>query len=211
MIKAVLFDFGGVILESPFEAFTRYEAEAGLPAGFLRQVNATNHHDNAWARLERSEVTIPEFCAEFEAECRAAGHQVSGLAVLGLLSGDVRPAMVEALRSIKAAGLPLALLTNNFVSGTPRGDLAEVIALFDVVVESSKVGVRKPDSRFYEMACELLSIEATEAVFLDDLGINLKPARAMGMTTIKVDDPVVALKELEAVLGFPVLARDARP
>lgn len=207
MIRAVLFDFGGVILESPFEAFARFEDERGLPAGFLRQVNATNHHDNAWAKLERSEVTIQQFCELFEAECRAAGHHVDGLAVLGLLSGQVRPTMVDALHRIRDARLPLALLTNNFVTGgDARPDVAEVLALFDVIVESSKVGVRKPDPRFYEMACGLLCIEPAEAVFLDDLGINLKPARAMGMATIKVDDPDVALTELEAVVGFPLRA-----
>lgn len=206
MIKAVFFDFGGVILESPFEAFDRFEVDNGLPAGFLRQVNGTNPDDNAWARLERSQVTIEEFCAEFEAECRAAGHRVDGLAILGLLSGEVRPAMVEALHRIKAAGVPLALLTNNFVTGTTRSDLAAVITLFDVVVESSKVRVRKPDPRFYELACELVGVDPPDVVFLDDLGVNLKPARAIGMTTIKVEDPGVALKQLEDVLGFGLTA-----
>ena len=76
--------------------------------------------------------------------------------------------------------------------------------MFDVVIESSKVGVRKPDPRFYEIALDAVDVAPDDAVFLDDLGVNLKPARALGMTTIKVDDPAVALAELEAVVGFPL-------
>lgn len=206
-IRAALFDFGGVILSSPFQAFARYERERGLPDGFLRTVNATDPDANAWARLERSELTLEEFDRAFAAESAALGHEVAGADVLGLLAGDVRPAMVEAVRRC-AARLATALLTNNVVAvdaaamaGTAHG---EVLAHFDVIIESSTAGVRKPEPRFYELALEALEIEAHEAVFLDDLGVNLKPARAMGMTTIKVDDPDVALAELEDVVGFPL-------
>ncbi|MCC5952441.1 MAG: HAD-IA family hydrolase [Acidimicrobiia bacterium] len=212
MITAVLFDFGGVILTSPFDAFANYERANDLPSGFLRQVNATNPDTNAWALLERSEVTLEEFAERFEAEAAALGHQVDAFAVLGLLAGELRPAMVAALRRLRGSGrFQLGLLTNNFVTGDGAvgGDrheqIAEVLALFDEIVESSKVGVRKPDPRFYEMACELLGISPVEAVFLDDLGVNLKPARAMGMTTIKVVDPDVALRELSEVVGLDLL------
>ena len=207
MIRAVLWDFGGVILSSPFDAFTRYETGHGLPEGFIRSLNATNPDTNAWARLERSEVDFDEFCSLFEAEATAAGHSVDARAVMALLAGEIRPEMVEALRRCRKAGLKTACLTNNFVAfpTTERtGGHAEVLELFDVIVESSKVGVRKPDPRFYEMACELLDIKPDEAVFLDDLGINLKPARAMGITTIKVEDPTKAIEELAAVLGMPL-------
>jgi putative hydrolase of the HAD superfamily len=206
-IEAVLFDFGGVILTSPFDAFTTHEREHGLPEGFLRRLNATNPDDNAWARLERSEVDIEGFCALFESEAAAAGHPVDGHAVLALLSGELRPEMVTAIRRIRERGLRLALLTNNFVSADAppaRPELAEVMALFDVVVESSRVGVRKPAPRFYALALDELGVEAERAVFLDDLGVNLKPARALGMRTIKVVDPGQALAELEGVLGFPL-------
>lgn len=202
-VTAALFDFGGVILSSPFEAFARYEVDHDLPPGFLRRVNATNPDTNAWARLERSEVDLDGFAAAFEEESTALGHRVSGHDVLGLLAGDVRPEMVEAVRRC-AERLKTALLTNN-VSGLPaRGEPAALLDLFDTVVESSVVGVRKPDRRFYEIACERLAIDPSEAVFLDDLGINLKPARAMGMTTIKVEDAATAIAELEAVVGFPL-------
>lgn len=208
-IRAALFDFGGVILSSPFEAFARYEADHGLPAGFLRTVNATDPDTNAWARLERNEIDLDEFCEAFEAEALALGGEVVARDVLALLAGELRPAMVEAVRRCHER-LKTALLTNNVVAmradrmaGAGDGH-AEVLGLFDVVVESSVVGVRKPDPAFYEHACEALGIVPEEAVFLDDLGVNLKPARAMGMTTIKVGDPDVAIAELEAVVGFPL-------
>lgn len=207
MIRAVLFDFGGVILSSPFEAFGHYERAHDLPVDFLRRLNATNPHDNAWARLERNEVSFDEFCDLFELEAKEAGHAIDARAVMASMAGDVRPEMVEALRRCKDAGFRTALLTNNWVSFDDRDGVVErdeVLSLFDVVIESSKVGVRKPDPRFYEMACEALSIEPVEAVFLDDLGVNLKPARALGMTTIKVVDPADAIAELEAVVGIPL-------
>ncbi|MDH4169889.1 MAG: HAD-IA family hydrolase [Acidimicrobiia bacterium] len=207
MVSAVLFDFGGVILSSPFEAFARFERDNGLPPDLIRTINATNADHNAWAKLERSDVTIDEFCRLFEQEAAAMGHEVRGEGVLACLSGDVRPAMVEALRRIRGR-LPLALLTNNMVSAGPDADhvseLTEIMALFDVVVESSKVGVRKPEVQFYEIACRQLGVAPPDCVFLDDLGVNLKPARAMGMTTIKVVDPTDALRQLEQVVGFPL-------
>ena len=213
-IKAVLWDFGGVILTSPFAAFRRYEAENGLPTDFIRGLNARNPHDNAWARLERSDVDIAGFCELFEAESRAAGHAVSGADVLKLLAGEVRPEMVAALRTV-AANFKTACLTNNARLGDGPGmartpekarAIAEIMTIFDTVIESSAVGVRKPEPRFYEIACERLEIAPTEAVFLDDLGINLKPARAMGMRTIKVGEPAQAIADLEAVLGLSLRA-----
>ncbi len=203
-MRAALFDFGGVILTSPFEAFARYEAERGLPDGFLRRLNATNPDDNAWARLERGHVDLDGFCERYEAEALAAGHALRGAEVLELLHGDLRPEMVEAVRRCRER-LSTALLTNNVTGfGAGAHPYADVLALFDVIVESSQVGVRKPDPRFYELACERLGVAPEHAVFLDDLGINLKPARAMGMITIKVTDPAQAIADLESVVGFPL-------
>jgi putative hydrolase of the HAD superfamily len=186
-VRAVIFDFGGVILTSPFDAFVRYEADTGLPAGFLRRLNATDPDTNAWARLERNEVDLDGFAELFEAEAAAAGHRVDGRALLTLLAGRLRPQMVEALRRCH-----------------DRLKTADVLHHFDVIVESSRVALRKPDLAIYRLVCVELGVEPTEAVFLDDLGVNLKPARAMGMTTIKVDDPDAAIAELEAVVGFPL-------
>lgn len=203
--RAVFWDFGGVILSSPFDAFLQYEAQKGLPEGFLRSVNAINPDANAWALLERNEVSPRDFDALFLAESTALGHPVPGADVLKLLAGEIRPAMVQALDTVKAAGYAMACLTNNVVGGdgaTPerREAVAAVMARFDAVIESSKVGCRKPETRFYEIACETLQVSPHECVFLDDLGVNLKPAAAMGMHTIKVINPDDALAALSAAL-----------
>ncbi len=207
-IRATFWDFGGVVLSSPFEAFNTYEAAHGLPTDFIRGVNATNPDTNAWAQFERNQVTFEEFCDLFEEECRALGHEMRARDMLPLLLGEIRPTMVEAIRRCRDHGLVTACLTNNWVSYEERdGERVlpgrdEVMTLFHHVVESSKVGARKPDQRFYELACDLAGVEPAEVVFLDDLGVNLKPAKAMGMTTIKVGDPDVALAELEQVVGL---------
>ena len=202
-----MWDFGGVILSSPFEAFNRYETEKGLPLNIIRSVNATNPDSNAWALLERNDISPAQFDARFADESEALGHRIPGADVLALLSGDVRPAMVAALDHVIASGFRTACLTNNVVSTSPdpsprQIEVAAIMGKFDHVVESSKVGCRKPEPRFYEIACELLDVSPTECVFLDDLGINLKPAAAMGMRTIKVGAPEIALQELSGHIGL---------
>lgn len=205
-MDAVLFDFGGVLTTSPFEAFARFERERALPEGFLRRVNSNAADDNAWARLERGDVSIDDFGVAFARESAALGHEVDGREVLALLAGDLRPAMVETVRRCHEH-FRTGLLTNNFTLDDDSAPAAHraVLGHFDAVIESSRVGIRKPDLRFYELACEALEVAPEDAIFLDDLGINLKPARAMGMTTIKVTDPTVAIAELEAVTGLSLL------
>jgi putative hydrolase of the HAD superfamily len=205
MVEAVIWDFGGVLTSSPFEAFARFERERGLPEDFIRRVNAANHLENAWAKLERAEIDHDGFDALFAAECRALGHEVSGREVLRLLAGEPRPAMIEALRRVHTR-FKTGCITNNLPPGDSNPLAAfyrdDVMSQFDHVIESSKVGLRKPDPRIYRMMVEALGVSPQDCVYLDDLGINLKPARAMGMTTIKVDDPDVAIAELEAAVGF---------
>ena len=203
VIRAVMFDFGGVISSSPFEAFARFERENGLPPDFIRTVNAANPDDNAWARLERSEVHLDAFGALWSAEARALGHNVDGRLVLQMLAGEIRPRMVAAIRACRTK-YKTACLTNNFLSSEVEVSeaVASVYALFDAVLESRVLGVRKPDPRFYELACDAVGVRPDESVFLDDLGVNLKPARALGMHTIKVTDPDEALAELERVTGL---------
>jgi putative hydrolase of the HAD superfamily len=200
-IEAVLFDFGGVLSTSPFDAFARHEQAQGLPEGFIRTLNATNHHDNAWARLERNEVDFDRFCTEFEAEAVAAGGRVDARVLFATMAGDMRPEMLEAVRRCHEH-FKTGLLTNNFITPDTTDRHHDVFDLFDVVIQSALVGVRKPDPRFYLLACTELGIEPAAAVFLDDLGVNLKPARALGMQTIKVVDPTEALIELEAIVGL---------
>lgn len=199
-IRAVFWDFGGVILSSPFDAFNDYERANGLPLDFIRSVNAVDPLTNAWAQIERRDITPAEFDRAFAVESERMGHCVPGADVLALLGGRIRPEMVAALDRVIELGYVVACLTNN-VAGDPRPDVAAVLDRFHHVVESSRIGCRKPEPAFYEQACALTGVEPTEVVFLDDLGINLKPARVMGMTTIKVLGPEQAIADLEAVLG----------
>jgi len=207
VIEAVIWDFGGVLTTSPFEAFARFENDRGLPADIIRRTNASNHWENAWAKFERAEVDLETFDELFAAESLALGAEVRGRDVLPLLSGDLRPEMVEALRLIKSR-FKTGCITNNLPAnaiGSASGRslyLAEVMALFDHIIESAKIGLRKPDPRIYRMMVEALGVDPKHCVYLDDLGVNLKPAREMGMTTIKVVDSQQAIAELEAATGL---------
>lgn len=209
-LKAVIWDFGGVLTTSPFEAFNRYEAERGLPKDFIRSVNATRPDNNAWAKFEQGKIDLKAFDAAFRLETGQAGHAVAGRDVIALLSGDIRPRMVSAL---KKCGLHFktGCLTNNVRAGKGAGmasdsqragQVAEVMVLFDVVLESSKEGMRKPNPAFYRKALEALKVGAEQVVYLDDLGINLKPAKAMGMHTIKVTSESQGLEALSEATGL---------
>jgi putative hydrolase of the HAD superfamily len=209
-LEAVVWDFGGVFTTSPFEAFNRYEAANGIPLDHIRTVNATNPLDNAWALFERAEIDAAGFDRMFAAESRALGQNVRGADVLPLLSGDVRPAMVAALRACKQR-FKVGCITNNVMTGEGAGmastsakaaQVAEIMGQFDAVIESSKVGVRKPDPRIYQMMCELLGVAPEACVYLDDLGINCKPAAQLGMVAIKVENEAQALTALAKATGL---------
>lgn len=209
-VKAIVWDFGGVFTTSPFDAFNRFEEQSGFPRDFIRSVNAVNPTTNAWAQFESNQISLDEFDHAFAAESRAAGHSIPGKAVIALLAGDVRPRMVEVLKRCKV-DYRVACITNNVKAGqgptmadSPERATAvlDVMALFEHVIESSKEGIRKPDPRIYELACERLGVQPADTVYLDDLGINLKPARALGMQTIKVVSEAQAIADLEAVLGI---------
>ena len=209
-VEAVIWDFGGVFTTSPFEAFNRYEALHGLPRDLIRTVNATNPLENAWALFERAEIDRSGFDMKFLEESTALGHPVRGAEVLPLLSGDVRPRMAEALKLCKAR-FKVGCITNNMAQGhgpgmaaSPEGASrsAGIMALFDVVIESSKVGIRKPDPRIYQIACDKLEVAPGACVYLDDLGINCKPAAALGMKAIKVVTEAQALDDLALATGL---------
>ena len=209
-VTATLWDIGGVLTTSPFEAFNRFEADNGLPKDFIRGVNSRNPDANAWARFESNQVTLEEFDALFRTESAALGHPIGGRQVVQLLSGDLRPRMIAALNACKAR-FKVGAITNNLKPNEPAiaprdpgraAEMEDVMALFDVVVESSIEGIRKPNPGIYRIACERLGVQPEQCVFLDDLGINLKPARAMGMTTIKVVSEDQALRQLGEATGL---------
>jgi putative hydrolase of the HAD superfamily len=210
VVEAVVWDFGGVFTTSPFEAFNRFETGRGIPLDHIRTVNATNALENAWAKFERAEIDAAGFDRMFAEESRALGHEVRGADVLPLLSGDVRPRMVAALKACKQH-FKVACITNNVATGQgagmastteKAGQVAEIMGLFDMVIESSKVGVRKPDPRIYQMMCELLEVKPETCIYLDDLGINCKPAAQLGMTAIKVESEAQALAALAKATGL---------
>ena len=210
---AVIWDFGGVITSSPFEAFAQFETANELPKDFIRSINATNPDTNAWALFERSEIDADAFDAAFQAEATARGHSVRGAEVLALLAGDIRPEMVAVLQRLIDEDYKIGCITNNVKSGSGAGmarskekaaAVEAVMELFSHVIESSKVGIRKPDPEIYKMACTALDVNPKRAVFLDDLGVNLNPARALGMATIKVSGAEQAISELETLLGHPL-------
>lgn len=209
--STVIFDFGGVITSSPFEAFNRMEAKLRLPHNFVRRVNSNNPDSNAWAKFERAECSAAEFDIMFAAEARAMGHDLDGASVIACLSGDIRPEMVTALGRLKAEGFKLGCITNNVPLGTGAGmagtaekaaAIEAIMTRFDHVIESSKVGIRKPDPRIYQMMCAVLDVVPAECIYLDDLGINCKPAAALGMAAIKVTSGEQALTDLGALLAL---------
>jgi putative hydrolase of the HAD superfamily len=211
-IEAVIWDFGGVFTTSPFDAFNRYECERGLPQDIIRRINSVNPDSNAWAKIERSDIDAATFDRLFADEAKALGHDIRGADVLALLSGDLRPRVVAAFKACKAR-FKVGCITNNAPTGKGAGmssssdkaqQIAEVFSLFDHVIESSKAGVRKPDPRIYLMMCDALGVKPEACVYLDDLGINLKPAREMGMTTIKVLSEEQLLEDLARTVGMDV-------
>jgi putative hydrolase of the HAD superfamily len=205
---AVIFDLGGVVLDSPLHAIARYEQEVGLPAGFINRVVVDTGPTGAWARLERGELRLEEWVPEFERDCADAGQTMSGARMMEEIRKVTapRPRMLAAIRAIRARGLRVGALTNNWVAEEPSASRLglELRELFDAFVESAVVGLRKPDPRIYALVCSQLGVEPADAIFLDDIGYNLKAARALGMHTIKVTTPEQALGELEAALGFPL-------
>ena len=213
MIEAVIWDFGGVFTSSPFEAFNRYEASRSLPSDLIRRVNSTNPNSNAWALFERGEIDAREFDRKFLEESTALGHPVRGADVLPLLSGELRPRMVTALLACKQR-FKVGCITNNVIHGhgpTMAADPAsasrtsEIMAHFHAILESSKTGIRKPDPRIYLMMCELLGVSAKACVYLDDLGVNCKPAAQLGMVAIKVVTEQQALTDLAGATGLSFL------
>ena len=213
-VGAVIFDLGGVVFPSPFEAFDVYDGRTGLPAGTTRKIVRQSSETGAWAALERGGLTMDQFCAALDAEAAELGHEITTAAVMATIAemSGARPEMVGAIRRLRDHGIRAGALTNNWIDERTEvgrvggfGGHTDLASLFDTIVESARVGLRKPDPRIYALVCERLGVQPPGCAFLDDLGINLKPARELGMTTIKVVDPVDALRELSAVVGIDLL------
>ncbi len=200
-----------MITSSPFEAFERLEAAQGLPIGSVRRINSANPNSNAWALFERAEIDAATFDLLFANEAAMLDIHLRGADVLKCLAGDIRPEMVTALDRLKTLGFKIGCITNNVPSGKGTGmavsdekadAIAAVMARFEYVIESSKVGVRKPDPRIYQMMCDALNVMPACCVYLDDLGINCKPAAALGMAAIKVSSGPQALADLGCLLNL---------
>jgi epoxide hydrolase-like predicted phosphatase len=203
-ICAVIFDLGGVVLGSPLHAIADYERELGIPEGLVNRVVVDTAPHGAWSRLERGEISLEDFYADFDGECAAAGPDFSAREMMARMgaASEPRPRMLAAIAQLRELSFKVAALTNNWVTEDPGQGSGALSVLFDRFIESSVVGLRKPDPRIYQHACRELEIEPHQAVFLDDIGGNLKAARALGMTTIKVVDPDAALAELGTALGL---------
>lgn len=204
MIKAVVFDIGGVVQDSPLHAIARYERDHGLPAHAINRAVVASGETGAWSRLERGELTLGAWCAPFESDCRTLGVAVDAARLMTYIAqaGRARPQMLRAIARLRERGLRVGALTNNWATDDPSPPPHSLREHFDAFVESRAVGMRKPDPRMYRLICRELGVEPPQAAFLDDIGANLKSARALGMHTIKVDEPDQALRELSALVGF---------
>ena len=202
-ITAAIFDIGGVLTSSPVIAIRDYALREGVDYDVLGPMIA--EPELAWSCWERSEISVEQFATRFEAEGRERGISVSARGVMDAAFGGqaVRSEMIAVVRHLKGR-VRLGCITNNVARSEDRERSFDLEELFELVVESAKVGLRKPDPRIYLMACEGLGVSPEESVFLDDIGANLKGARAVGMTTIRVDPTHGAIEELEGVLGFPL-------
>ena len=200
--KAIIWDFGGVITSSPFDAFNEFEEVNGLPKDIVRTINSENPDMNAWAQFESNSITIDQFDDLFLKEAKAKGFDIKGRDIIKLLKGSIRENMVSFLRELKS-DFKLGCITNNVKPSSEENtdnETKEAMSIFDHVIESSIVGIRKPNPEIYMMSCDALNVSPDQSIYLDDLGINLKPARELGMTTIKVIQPEDAIQEVRNLL-----------
>ena len=206
-IKTIIFDFGGVVTNSPIEGFKKLEDTHGYAKGLITSINMNNPNNNAWAQSERGEINIDTFLSQFEKEALEIGQKINANEILMQLYGSLRPIMVNKIISLaKSKKYKLICLTNvlkgmnKFMPKEREEAVNNILSYFDVIYESYKIGMRKPESRIYEYIIDNLAIIPNEAVFLDDLGMNLKTAKKLGINTIKVVDPEESIKELDLLL-----------
>ncbi|XP_072271969.1 acyl-CoA dehydrogenase family member 10 [Pyxicephalus adspersus] len=207
--KAVMFDMGGVLLPSPYKLAEEWEIRNNVPRGTIKQAFLTGGDGGPWMKYMRGELSAQAFVEEFGRLCSTiTGGTISVHSFLtDLTSNEMakqHPTMTEAIQCIRAEGLKTAILSNNFFLHSGESFLPIDRSNFDVVVESCLEGVCKPDPRIYHLCAERLNVQPADAIFLDDLGQNLKAAAQLGFATIKVNHVKEALEELEKFLKFPL-------
>ncbi|MGH9138205.1 MAG: HAD family hydrolase [Acidimicrobiales bacterium] len=207
-IEAVLFDFGGVLTTSPFDAVASLGDAAGVPRRRVGELVFGPYHedtDHAWHRLERGEITVAAWLDDIRPQLEAEGLVLDLEAFAGAFRAvTVNDAVVGKVRSLRQGGYRIALVTNNVAEGSSAWRaMIPVEELFEVVVDSSAVGMRKPDAAIYHHTLGLLGGVAPEkSVFLDDAPGNVEGARRAGLHAILVGpDPAPALAELDALLN----------
>jgi putative hydrolase of the HAD superfamily len=207
MIKTIIFDFGGVITNSPIEGFKLLEEKHGYDKGLITNINMNNPNDNAWAKSERGEIDIHTFLEEFEKEALEIGQKIDAREILQQLYGSMRENIINKIKLLSNSKKYKLICLTNVLKGvdifTPKERViavSHVMRYFDKIYESYKLNMRKPETRIYQYILNEMNIKPQETVFLDDLGMNLKPARQLGINTIKVVNPKDAINELDQLL-----------
>ncbi|CAK9109966.1 unnamed protein product [Durusdinium trenchii] len=221
--RVVIFDVGGVVADSPINAIREF-----CRARQIEDLNPFLFSSSAWHRLERDQLAWTDFPEAALAECRERQFQPGvALGVEGwrdlqkvIKSGyaQLRPEMLEAIHRLRQAGFVVCALTNNFAEakGSAAAEaLARFRSLFDHFIESASSGMRKPEVAFYQHALQTIGCRAEEAIFLDDIGKNLKPAAAMGIWTIHVENGrpkqyLEALQKLQALVKIPLSSEPSK-
>lgn len=194
---AVIFDLGGVVLQSPLDVIASYESESRIPEGTINRHVAGQGDDGAWGRHEKGLIDFATFCDLFESELAAKGVVVDAAELMARIAAFAvsRPAVLAEIARLRTAGYKVAALTNSWETMPIEG----LEGSFDLVVESWREGVRKPDREIFATTLERLRVTPGQTLFIDDLGPNLKTARAMGMDTFKATDEESLVRFLRAL------------
>ena len=203
--RGLITDFGGVLTSPLQEGFLAYQEESGVSLEDLGRAiaRATEEHgEPPLFELERGEISDREFRARIEPHLED-GFDLTRLHTLYFERMKANREMIDFVREVRGRGLRTALLTNNVREWEPlwRAKLPEIDELFEVVVDSAFVGMRKPDPAIYELTLERLGMAAGECVFVDDLGVNCEAARSVGMAAVRFESAEQAIPELRSALG----------
>eukprot|EP00002_Diphylleia_rotans_P000902 TRINITY_DN10486_c0_g1_i1.p1 TRINITY_DN10486_c0_g1~~TRINITY_DN10486_c0_g1_i1.p1 ORF type:complete len:213 (+),score=63.64 TRINITY_DN10486_c0_g1_i1:57-695(+) len=209
-MKAIFFDLGGVVLDSPLHMIADYEKKNGIPHNYINYMIIKGGVDGPWAKLETGRYTVEEFCSEFNELCEKDGTKLDMREVFRIIqTARPRPIMIQAILRLRELGFQVAAITNNW-KPTSEKELEQTLELskiFDAFIESRVLGIRKPHPEIFQVALETLKVSASESIFLDDISANVRAAKKLGFTTIKVVEPTQALQELEGILNIELLPK----